>query len=264
VYHSPTWLVGLGLASAIAILARRAGALTTSGAVAAAIVGTVAVAAGWSWGVLLIAYFTSTALLSRFRANYKAARTGGVLDKQGPRDAAQVLANGGVFTVAAVAHWMSPAAIWQAAAAGALAASAADSWATEIGTLARASPRSILTRQPVATGTSGGVTVLGFLAAALGAAFVAAVAWTIRWPAVAIAAALVGGGIGCLLDSVLGASLQARRWCASCGNPTEQRIHRCGTLTSMTGGMPWLNNDGVNVICTASGALFGAAVASYF
>src|SRR5438067_738822 len=83
--------------------------------------------------------------------------------------------------------------------------------------------------------TSGGVTAQGLVAGIAGAGFVALVAWMARWPTVALVAALAGGTIGCVLDSVVGASLQARRWCATCASNTEQRIHRCGTRTTVTG-----------------------------
>src|SRR5437762_7086236 len=260
----PAWLLGVVLASAIAAVAFGARALSADGAGAAVITGTVAVAAGWSWGVVLVAYFASSSLLSRFRSNRKERLTGGRLEKAGPRDATQVLANGGVFALAAIGYRLAPDPLWQALGAGALGASAADTWATEIGTLARAMPRSILDWRPVETGTSGGITPQGLGAGMAGAGFVALAAWLARWPGAAAVAALVGGTLGCLLDSVIGASLQARRWCATCEANTEQRIHRCGAVTTVTGGMRWLDNDGVNAIATIGGALFGATAANYF
>lgn len=260
----PAWLLGVVLASAIAAVAFRVRALSASGALAAVATGTVAVAAGWSWGVVLIAYFASSSVLSRFRSNRKERLTGGRLEKTGPRDATQVLANGGVFALAAIGYRLAPDPLWQALAAGALGASAADTWATEVGTLAPHQPRSILDWRPVEAGTSGGVTTQGLVAGIAGAGFVALVAWLSWWPAVATVAAIVGGTIGCLLDSVVGASLQARRWCATCASNTEQRMHRCGTRTTVTGGIRWLDNDGVNAISTIGGALFGATAARYF
>ena len=260
----PTWLIGLVLATAIALVAFRARALSASGAVAAVLTGTLAMAAGWSWGIVLIASFVSAALLSRFRAADRASRTAGRIEKSGPRDATQVLVNGGVFALVALGYRLSPDPLWQALGAGALGASAADTWATEIGTLARVTPRSILDWHPVEIGTSGGVTTQGLVAGLAGAAFLALVTWVARWPAISTGAALIGGIVGCLLDSVLGASMQARRWCATCGTLTEQRIHRCGSTTTVTGGIRWLDNDGVNAISTIGGALFGATGASYF
>jgi uncharacterized protein (TIGR00297 family) len=262
--HIPTWALGFGVATGIAVIARGAGALGTGGAIAAAMLGTVAVAAGWSWGTVLIAYFASTVLLSRFRFTEKERLLNGRVEKSGPRDAVQVIANGGVFGAMALGYVVDPGPLWQALAAGALSASAADTWATEIGVLSRATPRSVVTWSPVTTGTSGGVTPLGFLAGVAGAAFIAATVWVVRWPLVAAVAALIGGMFGCLLDSVVGASSQARRWCASCATTTEQRIHRCGSATSVTGGISWLDNDGVNAIATLGGALVGGSAASFF
>jgi uncharacterized protein (TIGR00297 family) len=260
----PTWVLGAILATAISLVAYRARALNSSGAAVAVVTGTLAMMAGWSWGIVLIAYFASAVLLSRFRASDRELRTGGRIEKAGPRDAIQVLANGGVFALVSLGFALSPDPLWQALGAGALGASAADTWATEIGTLARTTPRSILDWHPVDVGTSGGVTVQGFLAGIAGAAFIALVTWVVRWPAISIGAALIGGVVGCLLDSVLGASWQTRRWCATCDTPTEQRIHRCGSMTTVTGGVRWLDNDGVNAISTLGGALFGATGASYF
>ena len=45
---------------------------------------------------------------------------------------------------------------------------------------------------------------------------------------------------------------------------TERRIHRCGNITRPAGGVPWLDNDGVNAAATLAGALLGAVLASYF
>src|SRR2546428_645987 len=83
-------------------------------------------------------------------------------------------------------------------------------------------PRSTPDWLPVEPGTPGGIPSQGLVAGLSGAGFVALVAWLVRWPAVTAIAALVGGAIGCLLDSVIGASLQARRWCSTCEANTEQ------------------------------------------
>jgi len=234
-----------------------------SGAAVAALVGTAAAAAGGTWAIVLVAYFVSATLLSHWRAAAKQARTEGRIEKGGPRDGAQVAANGAVFALAAIGNATSPDVLWQSLAAAALGASAADTWATEIGTLARGMPRSIIDGTPVATGTSGGVTALGFLAAAAGATFIALVVLLVGWPASAGAAAFVGGIGGALVDSILGASIQARRWCATCGSMTERRIHGCGRGTALRGGVRWLNNDGVNAVSTLAGALLGASAARW-
>lgn len=245
------------LAVAIALAARAGRALDGSGAVAAAILGTLAAGAGWDWAVLLVAYFGSSSLLSRLRRSERDLRTAGRLEKAGPRDAVQVAANGGMFGIAAAGFLMTGSPMWTVAGAAALAASAADTWATEIGTLARSTPRSVLTGRAVLPGTSGGVTVQGLTAGVAGAAFVGAAASMLGWDRSMVNAATAGGVLGMLLDSLLGAGAQARRWCATCDAATEQRVHTCGSPTELHGGLRWLDNDGVNVLCTVGGAIAG-------
>jgi uncharacterized protein (TIGR00297 family) len=254
--------VGLGIALAIALVARRARSLTVGGAVAATIVGTLAVVAGWQWGVLLVIYFVSASALSRFGAAKKEQRTSSVVEKGGERDALQVLANGAAFAVAAALAVLAPghAARWAALGIGALAASASDTWATEIGTLTGGTPRSILGFGPVPVGISGGVTLTGTIAALAGAAFVAVSALLLGWPVRITIASFVGGVVGSTLDSLLGATIQQRRWCDRCQRATERAIHDCGTPTRATGGLSWLTNDMVNLLCGISGGLVSLAI----
>jgi uncharacterized protein (TIGR00297 family) len=246
---------GLVLSVAIAITARKARSLSTDGAVCATIVGTASVIAGWDWGILLIAFFLASTLLSRLGRQLKEHRTRAIVEKGGERDALQVLANGGLFALAAVAYIAHPVTLWQAIGAGALAASTSDTWATEIGTMSAALPRSILTWRPVPPGTSGGVTAYGAAASIAGAAFLAGMALLIGWPARVAAAAFIGGVIGSTADSLLGATLQARRRCPECNLATERPVHSCGAATTASGGLGWLTNDGVNAVSSAIGAV---------
>ena len=237
-------------------ITHRAG-LTTDGAIAAVIVGAACIAAGWSWAIILIVFFLAGTAVSHTGTKAKRARTGDVVDKGGPRDSRQVLANGGTFAAAAIASVVWPSHAWQIAGIGAIAASSADTWATEIGTLSTHSPRSIFRFQPVPPGTSGGVTWLGMCAAFAGAAIVALAAFLSGWHVSTVCAALIGGFGGSLVDSMLGASLQLRRWCPQCSSATERRIHTCGTKTEIAGGIRWLNNDAVNFMSSIAGALIG-------
>lgn len=251
-------LAGLALACIVAAVARRAGALSGSGAGAAVVVGALATAAGWVWAALLLAFFLPASALSRAGAAAKSARTGDVVAKGGQRDWRQVFANGGVFALACGAWLFVPGRDVAALAIGSLAAAAADSWATEIGTLVRGAPRSILTFRRVAPGTSGGVTAAGTAAMVAGALFIAGIAHLLGFAPAVAAAAAAGGVGGALIDSVLGAAVQARRWCPACGIATEQVQHRCGTPTLAAGGVQWIDNDAVNLACAMSGGLLAA------
>ena len=261
-------LAGLVVASVVALAAQRAHALSLAGTLAAVAIGTMAVTAGWGWGALLIGYFIASTALSRLRGAEKATRVGDVVAKGGARDAIQVVANGGLFAAVALVATTpllplpaTVSAILVAAAVGALAASAADTWATEVGSLARTPPRSIITMRPVPPGTSGGVNLIGIGAMIAGGTFVAvgARALGIDAPVVAVT---IGGVSGALADSLVGATMQDRRWCDTCRTSTERTVHTCGTVTRHSGGLAVLDNDLVNLIATVVGAAVAASLAS--
>ena len=243
------------LAAGVALVAYRARSLSASGAIAAFAVGTVVFGAGgWPAALVLFAFFIPSTVLSRAGR----ARKRALLDvgKQGPRDAWQVLANGGVaaLCVLLALHLGAPL---LAACAGAFAAASADTWGTEIGTLAAGNPRSILTFQPIERGLSGGVSFTGSLATVAGACCVAAVAWLAHLgPFLPIALAGVAGGF---LDSALGASAQALRRCPACGVDCETDPHHCGTPTVLRRGFGWIENDAVNFAATLAGAVVAGA-----
>ena len=254
--------IAVVIALAISLIARRARALSVSGAIAAGIIGILAVLAGSTWAVLLVLYFSSASALSRLGAERKEERTHDTIEKGGERDAWQVLANGAVFAAAAAFAVVLPQrdAQWMALAAGVLAASASDTWATEIGTLYGGTPRSIVGFERVPPGMSGGITVAGTLGALAGATFIAVASLALSWPPRVAIGAFVGGVIGSTVDSILGATLQSRRWCSHCNRVTEREFHDCGTPTYRTGGIAWLNNDAVNFTSGLVGGLVALAI----
>lgn len=194
------------------------------------------------------AFFVGSSLISRIAPDRSAA-----LDAKGStRDLWQVLANGGPAAIGAL---IPGAGLWVVAAS--LAAAAADTWATSAGGWSRTPPRSILTLQAVAAGTSGGVTAAGTLGAVLGAIVVAGAAALISNGAPLFRMALLVGVLGMFVDSVLGAALQGRFYCPRCNRATERQVHRCGERSLTTGGLPWLTNDGVNAAATTFAATAG-------
>jgi len=253
-------LAGFLLAGAIAFVARNVRALSTGGAVAALLVGTAASIAGWTWAAVLIVFFVTSSALSRFRHATREARIGRIVEKGNERDAVQVLANGGVFAVAALLAAATGESAWAAAALGGLAAATADTWATEVGTVTGGLPRSVVTFKPLPAGTSGGVTVPGTLASIAGAAFIAGMSYFIGVGG-ASTGVFVGGALGSLADSLIGATVQERRWCDGCSEATERRTHYCGRATHVVGGVPGARNDLVNVVCTLVGASVAATLA---
>ena len=178
--------------------------LTGRGAAAALAVGlAIAYGLGWQGLLVLFAFFVSSSLLS----------------KKTSRNHRQVLANGGVAAVAALAgSWA-----WFG---GAIAAAAADTWATEIGGHSRTPPRLVTNWTHVPPGTDGGMTLLGTAGGIAGAGFIAGLSYVVGQrsaPAIAIA-----GVVGMLVDSLLGATVQGKG--------------------------RWMDNDAVNLAATLTGA----------
>ena len=256
----------LGIAGIIAGVALAVRSLTRRGALAALLLGTIALRCSWAWGAFLIVWFVLAALLSHVGRQRKARTMHGLVAKSDRRDATQVLANGACFGVAAlVALNGSPetrsGSLLAMAAVGALAAAGADTWATELGTLSNGRPLSLRLWRRVPAGTSGAVSVLGTLAAVAGAFLLASVAAALGVISQdGVPAATVGGFAGALADTLLGAWLQERLWCPSCEMPTEQHVHSCGSATVAKGGVPTLDNDAVNFACTVVGGCVAAFV----
>jgi uncharacterized protein (TIGR00297 family) len=250
-------LIAAAVAALVVAIARRSQSLSRGGAIAALVLGVICTAAGWSWAAVLVGFFVAASVVSRFRSERKERRIADIVEKGGERDALQVLANGGIFSAAALGSLVHGSPVWVCIGAGAIAASSADTWSTEIGVLSESLPRSIVTGRTMTPGESGGVTWLGTIAGLGGALVIAIITILAGWGAVAALTAIMGGFTGCIVDSVLGGTLQARRWCDHCNRATERTIHGCGTTTRTAGGLPWLTNDSVNALSSASGALIG-------
>lgn len=191
----------------------------------------------------------------------KERNTAGIAEKGGERDLIQVLANGGLFGLFAALAVVTGSEFWLVAATGAIAASTADTWATEIGTAASGTARSLRTFRKVQAGTSGAVTVRGTLAAITGSVFIAGISLGLGLPIQNACAAIAGGVGGSLFDSLLGTTIQSQRWCEQCGVVTERMTHTCNTATKHRTGLTWLDNDGVNALASAGGALGGVMCA---
>lgn len=261
----PPLLIGFLLALVIASVAYAVRALDFSGAVAATLLGALVYGlGGLDWALVLIAFFISSSLLSRLAKQRKSSLQA-TFSKGGRRDAAQVLANGGIAGGIVLLHALFPQVdvLWVAF-VGALAAVNADTWATELGVLSRTPPRLITTGKLVERGTSGGISLAGTLAAIGGALFISLVAALLRPVENGLAIALIAGVsglLGSLVDSLLGATLQAIYHCPMCARLTERHpLHTCGAKTSLAHGLAWMNNDAVNALCSLSGALAAVGI----
>ncbi len=252
-------ILGILLSVLIALIAHRRGALSTSGAMATVVVGTIIFGIGGLLpALLLIAFFISSSLLSHLPTH------GGGRAEHPKRTWKQVLANGGIPCLSMILLAIRPDLREEATLLflGSLATSTADTWATEIGTRFGGIPRDLFTWKQRPVGESGGISAIGLLASAFGAIAIASLgllqlpfSYSCQlqglkaFPAVAFA-----GFVGALLDSALGSKFQLRYRCNVCANVVEVSNH-CGLHANRISGIPVLGNNGVNLLSTTIGAI---------
>ena len=251
----------------MAYLAYRLNHLTAHGVSGAFLLG---VLCTWIFGItglmLPLFFFVSANVIGKIRKNIQKEEGKFIEKKSDRRDLMQVLANGLMAILAAVIFAVSDscsntkimfAAIVMFGAA--MAEATSDTWAGEIGRLSKRPPVSLKTRKVVPKGVSGGVTLLGYGAGLLGAAFIAVI-WYVLFSAISgpadlfiekltigLVIIILAGFAGCIVDSVLGAFFQALYIDADSGKYTEKKKSPSGKDNQLTSGIPWMDNDMVNL-----------------
>ncbi|HTR81378.1 MAG TPA: DUF92 domain-containing protein [Bacteroidota bacterium] len=251
------FIVAVFLAFAVAAASWRFRFLSVSGSVATFFLATVIFGiGGFQYAVPVLTFFISSSLLSKYgRKRKEQFQT--LFEKTDRRDAGQVFANGGLAGILTVSSLLFSPQQCYLLYLSSLAAVTADTWGTELGLLARNVPRSIITLKTVNAGTSGAVSLPGLAGGLLGAAVIALSG--IYWlPSASIphtlTVILFSGLIGSLIDSLLGATIQAQYTCEVCGKKTEKKIH-CAKPSALISGYLWITNDFVNWCCALSGCL---------
>jgi len=250
--------IALFISTLLALFALWRRALTPIGSLLAwALCLLITYAGGWTAFAVLAATFLCT--VAADKAAGSRADPHGLRRKSGRRDAVRVLCNVGVGALAMALYLMSYRSVFAVAYAGVMAESLADSLASKLGPLSRQEPRDLCTGKPVPTGLSGGVTLLGTLAEALGAAVIAAI-WGVGTKSLTAALIVFAAGfLGAMADSVFGSRLQGKFRCPVCNTLTEREQH-CGEQGSLVSGNRYITNDTVNLLSNASALTFVLAI----
>jgi uncharacterized protein (TIGR00297 family) len=257
--------VGLALNAAAALVVLWRGSLDPGGAAAGVVVGTVIFACGGFlfWVILMAFFVSSTALGSVGRRQKESLKK--IHQKGGRRDMAQVLANGGVGALCALLYKITGSPAWAVGFAVSFASSNADTWASELGVLSRGQPVSILTFRPVTRGVSGGVSILGSTMALAGGLLIGLVfalenlsRGIVPGGFLLVACFVtVGGFVGSLLDSFLGATVQAQYESVPAEELTELPQGGDGRPNRLVRGLNFFNNDLVNLASCLLASLLG-------
>lgn len=214
----------LGLCAILSILAFKFKLMTISGSVASFLVGVVIGMFGSiSWLVLLIVFVLLAFAVTRYKLQTK-IKKGLQEGKKGERTHRNVLANGLIPAIIAVASWLSGSQADLGSSLvylSAISVAAADTTASELGVL---SPRTrlITTYERVEAGSDGGVSVLGTSSALSASILSSILGWLIILPAqpidLRILIPISMGFLGCTIDSYIGATLERRGIVSKLGN----------------------------------------------
>lgn len=184
--------------------------VTNSGAAAGAVAcWALLVCEGWGGFAGLCAVFMLTWAATRF--GYARKQSLGTAEARSGRTALQVLANLGVAAICAVGFAISRNFRFLLAVGAALAEAAGDTVSSEVGQAVGGTPLLVTTWRRVKSGTDGAVTVPGTMVG-VGAAIIAAAiyAFAERIGRGGLATCIIGGILGTICDSILGATIERK------------------------------------------------------
>ncbi len=211
-------LIALVLSSTVAFIAFLLNWITLDAIKSIIILGTIVLGfSGWYTALAVILFFVSGSLLARRNMAYRESKVFTfvpVYRDYGRRDGYQVWANGFWLAIFCMAWFLTGIPGFYIAAFTVIAAAAADTWATEVGTHKPGNTFNILTRKPVDPGEDGGISLKGSLAAVAAAASVSLmlVLSDEIIPGNAIFLVFLFGFLSCFIDSLLGAFYIQKKW----------------------------------------------------
>lgn len=277
-------LLSLLISFAIAYRSLRKKSLDLSGAIAGFLVLSIHIAAGFSYGILILVFFFTSSKLTKFGVEKK-KMVDADFKESGQRNWMQVMCNSAIATALVVSVGVMTG--WQdrcldtkdsvritcliGGIIGHYACCNGDTWSSEYGVLSNASPRLITSFKKVPKGTNGAVTVDGLLAAVAAgtviglAYYLLGLATTLCSPSLArrqlliIPVSATAGLFGSLIDSLLGATIQFSGYCKL----RKKVVGKPGPTVKCITGMDILDNNGVNFVSILITTLLTATACSY-
>ncbi|CAD7676917.1 transmembrane protein 19 [Vulpes vulpes] len=250
--------------------------LDHSGALGGLVVGFILTIANFSFFTSLLMFFLSSSKLTKWKGEIK-KRLDSEYKEGGQRNWVQVFCNGAVPTELALLYMIENGpgeipidfskqytASWMCLSLlAALACSAGDTWASEVGpVLSKSPPRLITTWEKVPVGTNGGVTVVGLVSSLLGGTFVGITYFLTQlvfvndldisapqWPIIAFGG--LAGLLGSVVDSYLGATMQF----TGLDESTGMVVNSPANEVKYIAGKPILDNNAVNLFSSVVIAL---------
>lgn len=205
-------LLALFLTLSIGIASYRSKIADLSGVLSGTLLGMlIIIFADLRWFLVLLAFLILGSGFTRYKYAYKLS-IGVAQSKGGARGASNVFGNGFTALVFAVAYGVYKHEVFLYAFLGAISTATGDTLASEIGGTSKRLPVLITNLKPVPHGTSGGITLLGELACAAGAAAIGslAIAMAIDSGLELFIFTLISGIAGTNMDSLLGATLEKK------------------------------------------------------
>ncbi len=242
----PYFYIFMGLTFIIVFFAWKLNALTNDGVVSAFMTAVTLFGIGciYLW-TSLITFFILGSIQSKIK-NSRKKDAEEVEMQTGTRNWVQVICNSIPATIFVWAALFSDQKeIFLFAAFACFSAAAADTFSSEIGMLSKQKTFNIINFKKIEPGLSGGVTFLGLFAGLLGSAILSLFALPVFGLKKYIVLVLLGFA-GCILDSILGATIQ-RKYISLSGKLTEKNIEKDVKL-KLFSGISCVDNNIVNLL----------------
>lgn len=253
----------------LSIILHKTKQLTISGSIVASLLGTVVTLAFGTGGLLVYVFLIVTAgILSQINKNNQIYIEAEELQEKGSqRDSSQVFANGGIAFVLAFIYILQPSVIILIMFGASICESVCDTASGEVGMLFNGRTVSIITGTPQKSGLSGGVSFEGTLGGFV-ASIITAMIWYTSFFTTGFSTityffiVIVTGFSGCIVDSLLGATIQAHYYDKENKKITERSHDKDSHKLPLVKGKAFFNNDMVNFFSNLFSVIFALLFSS--